>query len=68
MLACLVEKPPVAVVVIEWHTASNSPMPPAISSALSTAVNNIYTIKIYRAITRVLGQSLLWVTPVASDR
>ena len=27
ILSCLVEKPPVAIVDIEWHTASNQPIP-----------------------------------------
>ena len=41
MLSCFVEKPPVAVVAIEWHTASNIPIPPDIRSTLSTPVNRI---------------------------
>ena len=58
MLSCLVENPPVAVVAIEWHTASKSPMPPHMRRHVSMAVSRKYTIQISRAMTRVLEQIL----------
>ena len=39
ILACLVEKPPVAVVVIAWQILSNKGMSPPINNMVSVIVN-----------------------------
>ena len=66
MLEFLVENPPVEVVVMEWHTASKSDIPPIIRAIVYATVSARYMIPSFLAVSAIFGDSFSLVGPAIS--
>ena len=66
ILSCLVEKPPVAIVDIEWHKASNLPIPARYIATAAINVSPMYIVSIQRAVTEMRGCNLARMGPTDS--
>ena len=66
MLACLVEKPPVEIVDMEWQRESNHPIPATCMNKVHIKVSPMYIVNSQRAVTEIRGCSLARIGPADS--